>query len=69
MKNFDKKDLSRIIWMPKNLKKEIQNQLNPTVALNEKIENFCQMVSDEIVAKDAETVLIYAQKQNHPIFQ
>ena len=69
LKNFDKKDLSRIIWMPKNLKKEIQNQLNPTVALNEKIENFCQMVSDEIVAKDAETVLIYAQKQNHPIFQ
>ncbi|WP_286946323.1 dynamin family protein [Acetobacterium sp. UBA5834] len=69
LKNFDKKDLSRIIWMPKNLKKEIQNQLNPTVALNEKIEDFCQMVSDEIVAKDAETLLIFAQKQNHPIFQ
>lgn len=68
-KNLDEKDLSRIIWMPQSLKMKIQHQLNPIVELSEKIENFSQMISDEIIAKDAEELLIYAQKQNHPIFQ
>lgn len=69
LKNLDEKDLSRIIWMPQSLKIEIQHQLNPIVELSEKIENFSQMISDEVAAKDAEELLIYAQKQNHPIFQ
>lgn len=68
LKNLVAKDFSRIIWMPQSLKMEIQNQLNSIVEIYEKIENFSQMISDEIIAKNAEDLLVFAQKNNHPIF-
>lgn len=55
----------RIVWMDRNLKQEMEPILLE-IGKREGIENFCDMIADETVAKTEEEVLEYITKMNHP---
>ncbi len=55
----------RIVWMDKNLKKEMAPALRK-IGEEKGIENFVDMIADETVATTEEEVLEYITKMNHP---
>jgi acetyl-CoA synthase len=58
--------LSRIVWMPKELKDDVAERLNKAVFEMTGIENFAEMVCDETIATDSEAVLEFLESKNHP---
>jgi acetyl-CoA synthase len=58
--------LSRIVWMPKELKDDVAERLNKAVFEMTGIENFADMVCDETIATDSEAVLEFLESKNHP---
>ncbi|PKM52887.1 MAG: CO dehydrogenase/CO-methylating acetyl-CoA synthase complex subunit beta, partial [Firmicutes bacterium HGW-Firmicutes-5] len=58
--------LSRIVWMPKELKDDVAERLNKAVKEMTGIENFSDMVCDETIASDSEAVLEFLESKGHP---
>ena len=49
--------LARIVWMPKDLKEQVAERLNATAKELYGIDNFTDMIGDETIAEDPETLL------------
>jgi acetyl-CoA synthase len=60
--------LSRIVWMPKELKDDVAAKLNKTAKTLYGIDNFADMICDETIAVDTEGVVEFLKKKNHPAF-
>ena len=58
--------VARIVWMPKELKDQVAERLNETAKELYGIENFCDMIGDETVAEDPETLLAFLEEKGHP---
>ena len=58
--------VARIVWMPKELKEQVAERLNETAKELYGIENFTDMIADETIAEDPETLLAYLEEKGHP---
>ena len=58
--------IERIVWMPKELKETVADRLNKTAFELYGIENFTDMIGDETIAEDPETLLGYLTEKGHP---
>ena len=64
LKKFMKAEggIERIVWMPKELKEFVAERLNKTAQELYGIENFTDMIGDETVAEDPETLVEFLTK-------
>jgi acetyl-CoA synthase len=60
--------ISRIVWMPKELKDDVAGRLNKTAKDLYGIDNFADMICDDSIATDTEAVVAFLQKKGHPAF-
>ena len=58
--------VARIVWMPKDLKVQVAERLDETAKEMYGIENFVDMIGDETVAEDPETLLAFLEEKGHP---
>ena len=58
--------IERIVWMPKELKDFVADRLNKTAKELYGIDNFTDMIGDETVAEDPETLVAFLTEKNHP---
>jgi len=58
--------ISRITWMPKELKDDVAARLNKTAKELCGVENFTDMICDETIATDSEGVLAFLESKGHP---
>ncbi len=58
--------IERIVWMPKELKESVAERLNETAKELYGIENFTDMIGDETIAEDPETLLAFLTEKGHP---
>ena len=58
--------IERIVWMPKELKETVAERLNKTAKELYGIDNFTDMVGDETVATDPETLVEFLTEKGHP---
>ena len=58
--------VARIVWMSKDLKDQVAERLNETAKEMYGIENFVDMIGDETVAEDPETLLAFLEEKGHP---
>ena len=58
--------IERIVWMPKALKEQVAERLNATAKELYGIDNFTDMIGDETIAEDPETLLAFLTEKNHP---
>jgi acetyl-CoA synthase len=58
--------VGRIVWMPKDLKEQVADRLNATAKDLYGIDNFTDMIGDETVAEDPETLLAFLEEKGHP---
>jgi acetyl-CoA synthase len=59
--------IARIVWMPQRLKEEVRERLNAAAKELYDIDNFADIVGDETIAEDAETLLAFLTENNHPV--
>ena len=52
--------------MPKDLQDQVAERLNETAKELYGIENFVDMIGDETVAEDPETLLAFLEEKGHP---
>jgi acetyl-CoA synthase len=57
----------RIVWMPKALKDLVGPRLNKTAQELYGVENFSDLIADETVAEDVETLATYLGEKGHPV--
>jgi acetyl-CoA synthase len=60
--------LSRIVWMPKELKTEVASKLNKTAKELYNIDGFSDMICDETIAMDTDAIVTFLKGKNHPAF-
>ena len=58
--------IERIVWMPKELKEVVAERLNETAKELYGIENFTDMICDETIATDPETLVEFLTEKGHP---
>ena len=58
--------LGRIVWMPKALKEQVAERVNQSAKELYGIDNFCDMVGDETIAEDPETLMAFLSEKGHP---
>ncbi len=58
--------VGRIVWMPKELKESVAERLNQTAKELYGIDNFVDMIGDETIAEDPETLLAFLEEKGHP---
>ncbi len=58
--------VARIVWMPKDLKEQVAERLNATAKELYGIDNFTDMIGDETIAEDPETLLQFLTEKGHP---
>jgi len=58
--------IERIVWMPKDLKDQVGERLNATAKELYGIDNFADMVGDETIADDPETLVAFLTEKGHP---
>ena len=58
--------IERIVWMPKELKETVADRLNESAKELYGIENFTDMIGDETIAEDPETLLAFLTEKGHP---
>ena len=58
--------VERIVWMPKELKEFVADRLNATAKEVYGIDNFTDMIADETVAEDPETLVAFLTEKGHP---
>ena len=54
------------MWMPKELKADVEARLNCTISKLYGIENFTDMVCDETIATENGEVVAFIKEKNHP---
>ncbi|MDD6616472.1 MAG: acetyl-CoA decarbonylase/synthase complex subunit alpha/beta [Lachnospiraceae bacterium] len=59
--------VERIVWMPKELKNQVAERLNATAKELYGIDNFTDMIGDETIAEDPETLLEFLTEKGHPV--
>ncbi len=59
----------RIVWMPKELKDDVAERLNQSAKEKYGIDNFCDMIADETIAMDEETLMAFLNEKNHPVLK
>lgn len=57
----------RIVWMPKELKDDVAERLNKSAKEKYGIDNFCDMIADETIATDEETLMAFLTEKSHPV--
>jgi acetyl-CoA synthase len=60
--------LARIVWMPKELKTDVASRLNKSAKDIYGIDNFADMICDETIATEAESVVAFLREKKHPAF-
>ena len=58
--------IERIVWMPKELKEFVADRVNDTAKELYGIDNFTDMIGDETIATDPETLVAFLTEKNHP---
>ncbi|UWG95397.1 CO dehydrogenase/CO-methylating acetyl-CoA synthase complex subunit beta [Dehalobacter sp. DCM] len=58
----------RIVWMPKELKDYVADKLNKTAKELYDIDNFTDMICDETIGTETETVMTFLAEKGHPAF-
>jgi len=58
--------LKRLVWLTTELKETLRARLNQR-GEEIGIENFCDLIADETVATDTDSLLEFLQKVNHPV--
>ena len=58
--------IERIVWMPKELKEFVADRLNATAKELYGIDNFTDMIGDETIAEDPETLVGFLTEKGHP---
>ncbi len=58
--------IERIVWMPKELKDMVAEKLNATAKELYGIDNFTDMIGDETIAEDPETLVAFLTEKGHP---
>ena len=58
--------VERIVWMPQALKEQVADRLNATAKELYGIDNFTDMIGDETIAEDPETLLAFLTEKGHP---
>ncbi|MDD3338470.1 MAG: acetyl-CoA decarbonylase/synthase complex subunit alpha/beta [Lachnospiraceae bacterium] len=58
--------IERIVWMPKELKESVAERLNATAKELYGIDNFTDMIGDESIAEDPETLVAFLTEKGHP---
>ncbi|MDD7730379.1 MAG: acetyl-CoA decarbonylase/synthase complex subunit alpha/beta, partial [Clostridia bacterium] len=58
--------IERIVWMPKELKDFIADRLNASAKDLYGIDNFTDMIGDETIATDPETLVTFLTEKGHP---
>ena len=58
--------IARIVWMPKELKDDVAERLNKAAKELYDIDNFSDMICDETIATDSESMLEFLQQKGHP---
>ena len=58
--------IERIVWMPKELKDTVAERLNKTAKELYGIDNFTDMIGDETIAEDPETLVAFLTEKGHP---
>ena len=58
--------IERIVWMPKELKEFVADRLNKTAKELYGIDNFTDMIGDETIAEDPETLATFLTEKGHP---
>ena len=58
--------IDRSVWMPKELKEFVADRLNQTAKELYGIDNFTDMIGDETVATDPETLVEFLTEKGHP---
>jgi len=61
--------VARIVWMPKALKDQVAERLNNTAKELYGIDNFADMIGDETIAEDPETLLAFLTEAGHPALE
>ncbi len=59
--------ISRIVWMPRELKEDVAARLNKTAKEMLGIDNFCDMIGDETITTDAEELMNFLTEKGHPV--
>ena len=59
--------ISRIVWMPKELKDDVAPRLNATAKELLGIDNFCDMIGDETITSDPEELMNFLTEKGHPV--
>jgi acetyl-CoA synthase len=59
--------LARIVWMPKALKETLREKIDETARALYGIQNFSDMICDETVTTESETLIDFLVKENHPV--
>ena len=59
--------VARIVWLPKALKDQVADRLNLTAKELYGIDNFCDMIADETITEDPESLLNFLTEKNHPV--
>ena len=58
--------VARIVWMPKELKDQVHDNLNKTAKELYGIDDFCSMIGDETIATDPEELVAFLTEKGHP---
>ena len=58
--------ISRIVWMPKELKDDLRGRLNKTAKEVLGIDNFTDMICDETITTDPEELVAFLTEKGHP---
>lgn len=61
--------ISRIVWMPKELKDDVAARLNKTAKEVLGIDNYTEMIADETIATDADSLMAFLQEKGHPVLK
>ena len=61
--------VARIVWLPKALKDTIRTKLDQTAKELYGIDNFTDMIGDETIAEDPETLMEHLQNVGHPVLE
>ena len=57
------------MWLPKALKDTIRTKLDQTAKELYGIDNFTDMIGDETIAEDPETLMEHLQNVGHPVLE
>ena len=61
--------IARIVWMPKELKDQVRDNLNKTAKELYDIDNFADMVADDSITTDPEELVAFLTEKGHPALE